>query len=113
MSKADEARRLLDLLDSVQDKHRDAQQEMLEARHELDFAEWAFKEEKVRLGGLAQGKNAEQRDAWVQGQDSYQEWAQKVAQARNAFSAAYAAYKGYAATIEYVHAATALVKELS
>lgn len=113
MNKQQTAQELLELLRNTQPLYTKAQATMLAARAQSEQAELYLKETKVRLTGQADGKNAEQREAWVYAQPEYKLAAADAADTRNEFNRAYALYKEQESTLTYIRDMSALLREIA
>lgn len=112
MNKQQTASELLTLLQNTQPLFAKAQANMISAKAEYEQDELYLRETKMKLGGLAEGKNAEQREAWVINAHDYKLAAQSAAESRAAFNHAYALYKEQESVMIYIRDMTALLREI-
>lgn len=112
MNKKAKVQELIDLLDKVSPLHSEATQAVLATRERMEAAHDAMKQARLSLLRDAEGKNAEQREAWVMDHPQYQMRYTDYVAATEAFNRAYAQQQEHAATIQYIRDATALLREM-
>lgn len=113
MDKRQKAAQLLDLLDKVAPRYSKAQHDMLVNREIVDEAERLYKEARITALALANGKNADIREAQANEDANVVARLDDLTEARRAFNASYRAWKSVEAEMDYIRAATALVREIA
>lgn len=111
--KQDKARQLLDMLDNVTVNYKTAQEAMLKARDDYEYADRLYRDERIIAIGTATGKNSEQREAEALSSPRIQEARMDVEETKGRFNNAYRLYKQAEADLLYIRDATALLRELS
>lgn len=113
MDKRQKATQLIDTLDKVSPRYSKAQHEMLAAREVMDEAEREYKDARVMAIASASGKNADIREAQANEDAGVIARLDELTEARRAFNAAYRTWKSIEAEMDYIKAATALLREIA
>lgn len=110
MDTKDRLEKLINMAENVQPLFLLAQQQMIERKAEMEQAERNLKDAKLSVTPYAEGKNAEQREAWIQGHTSVRAARGIYEDTVYAFNTAYADYAQHRASLTYVRDMTNLLR---